>query len=383
MFFAGTASGQRTLGLALAALFFAFLVDGFFGFNAHVPVSAVLLFVLLGGMAGIWPRKASPSREPRRGAWSVVTRGAVVAIGLAILVVSTREFLSQYSERKGEGAYHLGEYEKAYQGLSTAAALAPHDWHVQFKLGGVLSTAGRPDLAIPCFLRTLELNPSYVVATLQLARAEFDSVLKGMAEDPDQALDRARTHADESLDFYPGFPEAHDLLGRVSILRAQQLEDTPEADAAWAEAEQHLLTSIACGSKVVHNQYLLIAEARSARGNVAGAEESLVRAMECDTDNPDIWAPFLKLAEGSGRYRTLLQAVDWRTRPEQALPVPSESELADLNVLRAKALFGAGRYGRAIRTLEAAADEFPENRSVQEAVQELRQSISSKRDQAR
>ncbi len=382
LFFAGNSPGQRTLGLSLAALFSAFLVDGSFGFNTHVPVSATLLFVLLGSMAGLWPRKSLPNPEPRRGLWSVAGRTAAVAVALAILAVSSREFLGQYFERKGEAAYHLGEYDTSYQGLSTAAALAPHDWQVQFKLGSVLSRAGRPDLAIPCFLRTLELNPSYIVANLQLARAEFDAVLMGMAENPGQALDRATAYASGSLDYYAGFPEAHDLLGRVSILRAQQLGDTPEADIAWAEAEQHLLASIACGSKVARNQHRLVSEARSALGNVAGAEESLARALECDADDTEIWAPFLELAESSGRYQALLQAIDWQMRL-QTQRTPNKSVLADLSVLQAKALFGAGRHGRAVRSLEAAAIEFPENRAVQETLEELTESLSLIRDNTR
>ena len=57
---------RRRLGYAVAGLFCAFLEDGLFGFNLRVPVSAGILFLMMGLLDGLWsppPDAVAPRRN--------------------------------------------------------------------------------------------------------------------------------------------------------------------------------------------------------------------------------------------------------------------------------------------------------------------------------
>ena len=85
----------RRLGLTFAALFTAFLVDGCFGFNLRVPVSAAFFFILLGLLDGVWTAHFSAERSRSR-LPSTLWRGVVLALVILNVAFATQVFAAQF-----------------------------------------------------------------------------------------------------------------------------------------------------------------------------------------------------------------------------------------------------------------------------------------------
>ncbi len=344
-------SDRRSLGMTSAAFFFAFLLDGLFGFNLNAPASAVLLFLIAGTTAGVWRASRAPmSRRPfRYGLDPILRRLLVLSCAAIIPILGIRDFSAQFFHQRGLGALEFEAYAEATESFAKASSLAPYNWLHPYLLGMIDQRMGRPDEGVKHFGRTLELHPNFLHARINKARTLLNMVSSSSKEEAPAILQQAVSDAERAVRIAPQLPEPHDILGRAAILRAQwQSASRPDEildrkNEAWQEAEDHLLEAIENGHKDKGTLYRLIALSRLAGENVLGAQNALVRSLEIEPEALETWGLLLQSSGTSGEYDTIKNSLDWcieRLSNSRSAP----DALGALKLLRTEILYKG--YGR-------------------------------------
>jgi putative inorganic carbon (hco3(-)) transporter len=346
LWFTSGERGRRRLGLTCAAFFLVFLIDGLFGFNLHIPVSAVLFFLIAGAMAGVLrapeslPAPAVRPKPRRHLAWRV----ALLVCAALIPIVGIRHFAAQFWHQRGQGAMHYGAYAAADEAFAKAASLAPYHWLHPYFRGLSSKETGRPEDGMPHFDRALTLHPNFRDAQFRLAEAMFNLAANPQGASEPLPLEQVTAYAEQVAQYNPLLPEIHDLLGRAAYLHARRLTDAhdgpvPDAvEAAWLEAEQHLMEAIARESKAVYKLYHLIALARFARHDLRGAQHALIASIEDKPDELETWQIFQRISRTSGRYDTLLTSLNRRLDDLNRTRAASPNEVAALALMRAEVM---------------------------------------------
>lgn len=341
IWFSPNSFGLRSLGLTLAAFYLTFFVDGLFGFNFHVPVSALLLFLMTGATAGILRKQQNHSTEaafqPR---WpGILWRCAVLTSGAIIPILGIRDFSAQFLHQKGRGAVDFQAYTAAAELFEKAASLAPFDWnHARF-LGVTNMRLGRREKAAIDFRRVLSLNPFHFYAQAMLAEALLQTAASSVDEAP---LVEAALAARRAVEINPLMPEPHALLGEACFLRATRLKESGEnKDSlldAWQEAENHFREAGRLGSKNKYRVYQLIASLRLEMEDIPGAEKALVESLEDRPDEMQTWQLFLKASQKERQYDAIRDTLDRHIELLASSPT-SGFLVASLHLMRAEVLF--------------------------------------------
>lgn len=305
----------RRMGYAFAAFFAAFLIDGCFGFNLRVPVSAAVLFIVAGAMEGLVLSLSRPPAAKWNNAVALSWRAGVAALALYCAWADTKVFASEMRLQQGRGLVLANKLAEAQAAFAAAESLAP--WNAQFPLQlGLIALAKKDTAAAVQHLeRAHERNPASVVIMTQLARTELaiaaghlSASEKDVAE-ASRALDDVRRHAEAALALCPQFAQAEELLGRSFLLRAaceiQQQAAAESIQSAWNEAALHLGKAIAFGVPKQAELYRLQSRARAALGDTAGAEEALVRSAQADPADAKAWEAFFAFARQYARFDAL------------------------------------------------------------------------------
>ena len=335
--------GKRRIGYALAAIFCTFMIDGFFGFNLRVPVSASLIFIMAGCLEAIRlpPERPCPDEKPGRAAWALTVLVVLVAVAAALFQV--RVFASSYMLQRARGAIHWKAYDDAKRILARGEVLAPWNWEFASSLGQIAIKQFDAPAAIAHFERALTRNPTDVTVMTELARAKIMLAEIGAADKPlDVRLDflaQAEAHAREALEICPPFPRGEDLLGRAASVRAVLLKQEAERGAdvgprvteAWREAETHFERAVKFSPKANGRLYMVLAVARVELEDETGAQDAFIRAAAAAPANADVWPVFYRFARDSGRMHVFREAVakaDKRLRAqEDDLPPALEAVL--------------------------------------------------------
>ena len=222
------AGGMWALRLMLAAFFAAFFVDGLFGFNFHAPVSGVLCAAALGATVGL-----ETSAGPVKLGW--VTRTVLAITAVLLATVATLDFAGELIKQRGRGALQKGAPEYAADAFARATKLKAYDWTSWYLRGRAAIALGKTDQAIEHFEAALDRNPNHVPALLALGR----SGLSQASNDSAVALDAVADTIEKARRLSPYSAEAHDLTGRLEMLRASRgPNDDSGANAdIWARAE--------------------------------------------------------------------------------------------------------------------------------------------------
>jgi len=335
---------RRILGLSLSAFFVGYAADGLFGFNAHVPVSGAMLFLMLGAISGVsrdHGTSTDNTTRPHMG-WRVAVLGAACMIPL----MGTRAFLSQCYQQRGHGAIEWRSLDAAAANFERAAALTPYDWYLHYYAGTTNMMRGKPEEAAPHFAECLALDPDYVPGLLGMAQAKFNLAVQSThLGKKGELLDEAAQYVNRASDLCPELRETHDLLGRVATVRAWQLSqassrgaDEEEAASAWQTAETHLLRAIESGAEEKGKLYELLAQARTGLGDVDGAEQAYVAGLQTAPDDQQTWALFDRFAQTNGRYQSFLDMVNWRLRQLAKEPTQDTAAWAAASLWKAAVL---------------------------------------------
>ncbi len=322
---------RRRFGLALAAFFCAFMVDGFFGFNLRVPVTASMLFIMAGALEGVWTGDREEKRAQPVSSANWLAGGALVVLALLPACVETRVYASEVLLQRGKGALHWKVYDEAEKILARGEALAPWNWEFAHRRGEAALYQRDPATAIDHFKRALSQHPNRVmvraalaIATMRLAAGESPPGTPSPAQDLTtqlQLLEDAKSYARDALALCPVLSEAEDVWGRAAALRATALErqaaqgsvSRDEIVAAWQEAEEHLNLAIDYGAKKPDEIYNALAIAQIRLGREIETADSLVRALNANPANEMIWPTFTQFAKLRG-HTDLLSRFAIRTK---------------------------------------------------------------------
>ena len=373
----------RRWGLLVAAFFCAYATDGLFGFNAHVPVSAALLFLMAGLLDGTSDLTASQRETvpvPRRDAWF---RWPALAVGLVIAVLDAQVFLAHMLRYAGTAALEDERFQTAERAFAMARHFAPWDWTSASLAGG--AARGGPQAAI-AFRQAVALNPSdftSMIALAQIHLREAVSPVTVCADDPDaterraKAIEYALHWACAAQALCPVLPEAAEMCGRIYFGWAQELQRAPMAGASaptdqavlWKKAADHLGNAIRFGSKSPAPLYTMLARICMAQGDSQAAEDDLVEALASRPGLDVAWACYLALAEQANRHAGLMETVEMARKGVSQGRVPDPRALATIDIWHAKALQALDHDAAgALRILENAVAEAPEDVAIRLAL---------------
>lgn len=341
----GTSPAQRRLGLAFAALFCAFGIDGLFGFNLRVPVTAALFFLMLGALDGLWTHGQPLVLHERTLRPGHLARLAFLALLFLCAWEETRTFASEYQLRTAAKAQRQSQFDAADAAYQKAETYTPWNWDVIRRRGLLELDRRNFDGALAFFERSLQMNPYYVRTHLPMAQANLmlaqqalaSKAKEGRAEAATARLDIARSHAEAVLKIAPGFPAADDVLGRIeSIAAIVNRDHSASPDPAvqaqhWESARLHLRDAINQGPENAGELYRMLMQVELGLGNVEGAEDALLGAVQVAPDEERTWPLFLKLAREYKRFDRVREVLLQQIERIQAIELPGEREKAQLS----------------------------------------------------
>lgn len=360
-FVSGADAARRRMAYALAAVFLAFLIDGFFGFNLRVPVSAGVLFLLLGLLDGLYadPARGSALRGP-----ALAVAGLVVAALLGAALLGARVFASEYAllqgmvlERQAARALEQGQRQAGLARVADAEAqfargesLAPWNDRFGWWLGRLALAKGETDAAIAHLDRALAKNPHAILTHLPMAQAKLQRAQRQMRADRGDVetalamLDDAAGHAHALLETCPDFGRAEGTLGQISAIAAIYLTATGDpahadrAETYWEAAEGHLEQALRHGVAGESSLYAMLAKVRLARGKPLQAEAALVRAALADPADIEVWSLFIDFANSNRRFDRIRNTLYAQIRAMEEANPPKPDVLASTHLWLANVL---------------------------------------------
>ncbi|HOZ47066.1 MAG TPA: tetratricopeptide repeat protein [Candidatus Hydrogenedentes bacterium] len=337
----------RNLGYASAAFFVAFLVDGLFGFNLRVPVSATILFIMAGCMEGLalGPPTATAG-APLRGralGWRVV----VAVVALVFTVMDARVFASQVYLQLGRRSLHRGDFAAAHESFTRGERLAPWNWSFARQRGLVCLAQKDMHGAVEHFQRSLDRNPQYIMSLVAMARAKMGAGVARLSRDETLSknvlsstpeLVEAEDYAQKALALAPRFAQAEEVLGRLNSVRALQLAKleaqakatAAEVQEAWTQAEGHLSRAIQFGGQNQGELFRLLAQVMVGLKRDDAAEEALIRSAQADPTAQDIWPYYYDFAGRTHRFERLRSTLRGQIRRLEESDARDEDAIAGI-----------------------------------------------------
>jgi len=331
---------RRRLGLTLAAAFTAFAVDGFFGFNLHVPVSAGLLFLLLGLTQGLW-QPVQTSRLLR-----VCLHAVLLVAAAGALYIELRAFQAARHLQQAQGAMAHAEaaaspdgrrqiLAQAYQLLESGAQLAPWDIRFPRALGVVARARTDFSAATAHFLHALDQAPHEPGTRMNLAELHFNQAESADTAGPREALlNTAKAMARELALENAYLAQAHVLLGRIALLRAT---DAPEsAETLWREAAEHLENALRHGPGEAPEVMRMLGHSRTQLGEEEKALRVLVEAAWQDPSRTAVWEDLEIVSLRQDAHPVYLDTLNHALDHLQRQPGPRPETLAEVQVRLAR-----------------------------------------------
>ncbi|HOZ45851.1 MAG TPA: O-antigen ligase family protein [Candidatus Hydrogenedentes bacterium] len=372
--FRASDTAARRAGFLFAALFAAFLLDGCWGFNLYVPVSAAILFTMAGALEGLYGARRD-ARVVHGGRLGLVGRAVVLAASLVVVVLDTGGFASEVCLQRGLRHAYRGRTEAAVPLLERSERLAPWSWEPALERGLLALAANQPAQAVERFNRALERNPHSVVTLVAMARArialEVEAAVPTLLDDPSVS---AAAYAARALALCPGYGPAEEMLGRADLVRAAKLTGRygaptgyeEQARQAWYAAQGHLGAAARASRENPSELYRLQARALVEFGDAAAAAEALEHAVQADPANDRAWDLFVQVADKTGDYASLdailTRQIERMLKSEQF----TGGTVADTYLLLARVREAAdpANDDRVIEAYRAAVEKAPTNRAA-------------------
>ena len=303
----------RRFALGLTALFIAFAVDGLFGFNSRVPVTAVLLFLLAGVLEGACrlPETAPPSRRNSAAKRFV----ALILAGVlgASSILGVRHFMANVSRQSAKNALTFRDVSGADRLSARAIRLAPYDSAAYITRAAVESRLGFQDRAAEQYEKALQIRPYDVPVLIGLARAHLSAAVDASRRSDRAATEESLKRVDETAGrvqvLCPRLPDANEILGRAALARAQ-LYGSENDRRFEEEAEAHFLKALGHGAANGGVLLWLASECRSIAGDDDGVQEYLDKALDLDPSMDQGWQAYLQFAARTDRFNAIEPALD-------------------------------------------------------------------------
>lgn len=350
---AGRRTAARGMGWILAGSFTAFAIDGLFGFNMHVPVSAGLFFLFLGVLDGV-RREPAPDTgtvEPRKQA-ALAASALLVVLAVFCTVFETRGFIGERLFQRAQGALHWAEeyrgdpgrheyYQKAaYQALLAGWRYLPWDARLPRQLGQIDLARRRFSESVNHYQAAIRLFPCHPEMMVSLSQAHINYALSFLdagaetggegGQDFDNHLQAAWRAADQARSFAPHYADAHEAIGRIAFLRGVRARETgADAEAHWREAAESLARALELGAPDRATLHRMAAQAHIHLRNLGEAEAALQLAVEEGPAQLESWQLFGSFAADFGRHTALAEALTRAlAQLKQREPTPVEAVVA-------------------------------------------------------
>lgn len=383
MFFQSQESDRRQLGLVFAACFFAFMADGFFGFNYHLPVSAAILMTLAGAMEGARGVEPGANRASCRPKVAATFCAAVALVSLAMEIPL---YAASHYYLKGLGAKEFKYYDESQTFLARSHRLAPWEYRYAQELGRLeLDNRKQPHEALKWFQRAQTLYPSAPDIMAQTGLAELNVLMIEVANtfpamNPqllEERFERVEDWARRALTMVPNLSLGHELLARAALARHRTLGH--DGSAQPLELAVHHARIALAYAQDKYTMLMLVAEAHMARDDIRAAEYALRQAGRLQPENMETWRQFQKLAEKSANWTAFIEAIEEASRILQSKPKAPPVETPDVLLLLADAQArGAKKNDAALRTLAAALMLAPERLDIWDAYADAAPSLPGK-----
>ena len=333
---------QQRLGYTFAAFFTAFAIDGLFGFNLRVPVTAALFFIMMGILDGLWSADREANPQPLKPLRRAVPRVAFLLLLFLSVWGESRRFIAEYYFHEGLNARAASDFDGAMAAFERADHYAGWSWEIPGYSGLVELDRNRPDLALTHFETALARNPHAFLTHLPVARANL--MLAQAAESREDAgpeaaagfLEAARGAAHATLSMAPGLPAANDILGRVESVAAILKRDSADAPdpaapkAHWEAARAYFQAAIDGGAREPAEIYRMLMRVESALGDFEAAERALAGALRTEPGDGRTWNTFLEFARKHGRFEGMRQVLYQTIDRLQAQPVLTQAGQREL-----------------------------------------------------
>ena len=366
---------HRRLGFTLAAVFLAIAVDGLFGFNLRVPVSAVFFFLLVGVLAGTSRETPAPPRAAAMTACAVL-----LLVAFANAYAGTRYFRAERQFQMADSACYWasqferqGEHERAE--VQTAAAkealrigqeLLPADPRFPGYMAYVAMREGKYAEAAEHLAYVHKPMMADVQGMSRMARAYVNLATQAQASGNTEAFHHYAQITETALQRLqswcpplPAYWEARALLTRAQALDAEA-RNRP-ARALWQAAGDQFGTALVQGAPMDGRLERLRAEALLQAEDWPAASESLTRAAEIAPQEPAIWALFHRFALQSHEYDAFLRELNRAWDQLRGDVTANRAVLTRIAWLRGVAHREAGQEQRASNVLCDALEVLPES----------------------
>lgn len=336
--------GRRHLGLALAACFAAFIMDGLFGFNFHVPVSAGFLFLLMGLLdgltrlaegdqsgafallwnqvrnAGVPTPKSTLPLFPRYGVHSALFAVFLLAVAGGSCYFGFRSFRAEYAYQAAEGGRYYGEqasaqgkndeaercFQAAYNALDQAERLLPWDTRFPLYKSYLDLRRGHPRDVLPRLKYARSNRCADVAAIMRLARAETNIAIETWPAangEWETAIEQAGTLLDRAAELCPVLPDLWELRARLAETRALRHGKNGVVDTAdWQNSLDYLqrAASLSTGNRDELNRLIAIAAVYAQKPETA--ERAFAAVAVSHPEDTRLWDQFQAFAHETGRY---------------------------------------------------------------------------------
>lgn len=341
---------RRRLSLTLAACAAAFAVDGCFGFNLRVPVSAGFFFLLLGALQGL----AGGARPALGRRAALLLQSAVLLVALLCGFFGLRAFIGERLYQRGVGAVYWANsfaemkdaaaeerlLQNAYAIFADGSEYLPWDARFPESLGQLDLRARRFDAAIMRFQQAIACHPSLPSIHVSLAQAHINRALALNASDAGameararflQHLDAAEAAAQRAIALCDTLPEAYEAAGRVWLLRAVHHQNAGQ-DAApeWEKAGALLTDALRQGTPNRASVQRMLAQYHEQGGRIEEAEICLKRAAESDPANGETWRYFRVFAQQHARPDACIDALSKALGRVRQMPGATPDHAADI-----------------------------------------------------
>ncbi len=324
----GLDADQRKLGWILGACFVAFAVDGLFGFNLRVPVSAGLFFLLL----GILHAQTAPGHSVGKLA-TLAIAVAMLAVSLACALGSTAVFRGESLLQQARGAQVYGKEQRDAGNMDgatlgydagirlglAAARWQPYDGRNGEIAGQCAMILGRFAEADLYFEMALEATPNTPSLHAMQAQARSSAMfsrddLDVFGADPDPAVIEQAVAAEEAaaraLDLCPTYAIPREVLGRVLQARAEH--EPAQRDDFLHDARFHLEQALRNGARGRADLNSRIADICVALNDTDGAETAFRRALEESPQDEALWNRYAEFSHRAGRMETFAETLKQR-----------------------------------------------------------------------
>lgn len=329
---------QSGIGWVLAAGFVAFAIDGLFGFNLRVPVSAGLYALLWGMLLARYN-----ARSIRGGSAVVLLIVSSLVAGLFCYFAVVRYLGERDFQWSDGGRVYLGEqlaadtpadrlgteFDAIETRLERATGRLPDDPRPERLHAQVLGLRGDWAAAADVLGGALEKTPHDPALRTRKAHAAYRATLPDdgnttAATAQRDALNVAYADAEAALKIAPTYSEAHRVAG---LTQARLAVLDSESEAHRDKAIDHLENALQYGVAARGEVQRVLARLYAARGDSATAARYFRQSAESTPEDIRVWDAWAAFADQETAHAPLADALH-RALAAPDLPLGNRLELA-------------------------------------------------------